>query len=84
MIDEVARGQAAERLLADDTINMAWKAVIDDMMAKWAKTPEDRAEERESLYRNVVAVGRVRGILSAYVMDGKMAAERAERELSRA
>lgn len=80
MSDVIARGLAAERLLSDETMNEVWSAVLHDMMTQWAKTPEDQADKREALYRNVVAVDRVRGLLRTFVQDGKMASEKARRD----
>lgn len=80
MTDVIARGLAAERILADETMNEAWSALLHDLMAEWAKSPESKPELREALYRNVVAIDRVRGKLSSFVQDGKFAAEKARKD----
>jgi hypothetical protein len=81
--DVISRGRAAQQLLADETINEAFSAVLHDTMTLWAKTPEEDAPKRERLYFTIVAVDRLRGKLRSYVQDGTLAAAEAERESAR-
>ncbi len=53
----------AQALLDDPVLTAAFKAVIDEQIENWAKSPLDQAEQRESYYRIIVAVDRVRGKL---------------------
>lgn len=74
-----ARTQHAERLLEDEVLKEAFSAVINQMLAEIATSPSEAADKRESCYRNIVAVDRVRGMLRQFVNDGKLAAAAIER-----
>lgn len=74
-----ARAEHAQRLLEDEVLTEAFSAVVNEMIAEWARSPSDAADKRESYYRNIVAVDRVRGMLRKFVDDGKLAAAAIER-----
>ena len=78
-MDVESRASQAHRLLEDPVLKEAFSAVLNEMIAEWITSRSEDAEKRESYYRNVVAVDRVRGKLKAFVDDGKMAAAAIER-----
>lgn len=74
MSDVTARAAHAERLMNDEVLKEAFAAVVNEMVAEWVSSPIDAADKRESYYRNIVAVDRVRGKLKSFMDDGKLAA----------
>jgi len=81
------RGVRAERLLADELLAEAFKALEDAYTVAWRRTTIDDAAAREKLFLAVNIVGKVRDHLAAIVNNGKLAqaelkqlAETAERK----
>jgi hypothetical protein len=68
----------AERLLNDPILTDAFAVVVNEAIAEWLRTPPNATEKREELYRQVVAVDRLRGRLRSIIDEGKMAERKAE------
>ena len=69
--------ERAQALLDDPLLTAAFKAVVDEQIAAWAKSALDQADKREDYYRMIVAVDRVRGKLRQVIDDDKFAAAKA-------
>lgn len=71
-----ALASGASRLLED----FAFKAAAEGLRADWleeiANTPDDAADRRERLYRNVKALEAVESRLRWFVTNGKIEARR--------
>lgn len=81
MIDETALSKAAakavraQRLLEDDLLVEAFKALEDGYTAAWRATTIDQVPAREKLFLAINIVGKVRDHLTTVVNDGKLAAK---------
>ena len=74
----IRRGQAADRLLKDETALHAFEAVIEDLQAEWMRTHPDDTLTRESCYRMVHAVQRVVAKLQTWQANGLMEEDNAQ------
>ena len=68
----IRRGQAADRLLKDETALAAFEAVIEDLQDEWLRSRPDDTAAREGCYRMVHAVQAVVAKLQAWRANGLM------------
>ena len=76
---DAARGRRARELLEDGLLAETFAALEADSITGWKQTqPYGALEMREAFYHDVRALERLKGRLSRYVADGRLA----ERELN--
>lgn len=79
MTDEISleiaasRGVRAQRLLEDELLIEAFKALEDAYTQGWRSTTIDDVSAREKLFLAINIVGKVKDHLSKAVSDGKLA-----------
>lgn len=79
MTDEIALTKAAERaaraqrLLDDDILKEAFKALEDGYIAAWRATTIDDISGREKLFLAINVIGKVRDHVTSVVNNGKLA-----------
>lgn len=83
----LALGEGAARLLNDDLYNLAHELALSGIMEDWIQTEPHNDLERERLYHEAQALGRVarrlQAMLNAAQQINLTEAERAERDLHR-
>ena len=79
-IDVIRRGQAANRLLHDETLAGVFTDLRADTYAKWLITGPREVEKREELYRIIQALELVRGKLISYRGVGQVREVEREQE----
>ena len=74
----IRRGQAADRVLKDETARAAFDAVIEELQSAWMHTHPDDTPAREACYRMVRAVQLVFEKLQTWRANGLMEEGNAE------
>jgi hypothetical protein len=78
-VEEQTRGERAQRLLEDETLNQALDAIEAEVIAMWTDCPMRDAEGKEALWQLYRTSKKFRAILSGYVQTGKLATENMSR-----
>jgi hypothetical protein len=80
MADEIARGQHAQRLLDDPMMTEVLAAMRDEQIAAWLGSGVEQDTERESIWKFVKMIDRIKLHLEGIRDSGKVVAANAERQ----
>lgn len=81
--DEINRGEQARRILEDELYVEAVTAVERDCFEAWKATKWNEQDKRESIYRQLKALGEVQTRLTATLEGGKIARSLLDKLLKR-
>lgn len=68
-----ARGDAAARLLQNETLSQAFADLKDDYRRAWENSPYEAKEARDDAFYELRALKRLEQKLDKYIKDGKLA-----------
>jgi hypothetical protein len=71
--EEIRRGERARVFLDDGIFTEAWKELEDRLHDGWRQSPTADTAARENIFQILRAMDSLRGVLEAYVQNGKIA-----------
>jgi hypothetical protein len=73
LVADVSRAEHAQRLLNDQLLNDALRAIRDEVVRTWVECPARDAEGKEALWQLAKTADKFESLLKGYIETGKLA-----------